>query len=141
MSLWFIFTMPNWTQIAVTCPTPNAEAVAQLLLDAGGAGVQTDDTSLIFDQSEDATFAPREHAVITSYFAPEHNADELQSELKDMHQKLGITFVMVTHDLHEAFTLGSQVVIMNEGNIEQFDTPENIRQEPANEWVKEFLTF
>lgn len=66
---------------------------------------------------------------------------KLQSELKTMHQKLGITFVMVTHDLHEAFSLGSQVVIMNEGNIEQFDTPENIRIKPANKWVKEFLSF
>lgn len=65
----------------------------------------------------------------------------LQSELKAMHQKLGITFVMVTHDLNEAFTLGSQVVIMNDGNIEQFDTPENIRRKPANEWVKEFLSI
>ena len=74
--------MPNWTQIAVTCPTPNAEAVAQLLLDAGGAGVQTDDTSLIFDESEDATFAPRETAVLTSYFAPELDAQTLQTELE-----------------------------------------------------------
>lgn len=66
---------------------------------------------------------------------------KLQNELKEMHQKLGITFVMVTHDLHEAFNLGTQVVIMNEGRIEQFDTPENIRANPANEWVKEFLSF
>jgi osmoprotectant transport system ATP-binding protein len=66
---------------------------------------------------------------------------KLQSELKEMHQKLAITFVMVTHDLHEAFSLGTHIVIMNEGNIEQFDTPENIRQNPANEWVKEFLTL
>lgn len=66
---------------------------------------------------------------------------KLQNELKAMHQKLGITFVMVTHDLHEAFSLGSQVVIMNEGNIEQYDTPQNIQQNPANEWVKDFLSF
>lgn len=62
----------------------------------------------------------------------------LQNELKEMHQKLGITFVMVTHDLKEAFTLGTQVVIMNEGRIEQYDTPDNISEKPANEWVKEF---
>lgn len=65
----------------------------------------------------------------------------LQSELKEMHKKLGNTFVMVTHDLHEAFTLGTHVVIMNKGMIEQYDTPQNIRQQPANEWVKEFLSF
>lgn len=66
---------------------------------------------------------------------------KLQSELKEMHQKLGITFVMVTHDLHEAFTLGTHVVIMNEGKIEQFDTPELIREKPANMWVKNFIDF
>jgi osmoprotectant transport system ATP-binding protein len=65
----------------------------------------------------------------------------LQKEMKTMHQKLGITFVMVTHDLHEAFTLGTQVVIMNEGKIEQFDTPEIISAKPANEWVKEFIAY
>ena len=65
---------------------------------------------------------------------------KLQSELKEMHQKLGITFVMVTHDLHEAFTLGTQSVILNDGYIEQFDTPEIIRSKPANEWVKQFIT-
>ncbi len=62
----------------------------------------------------------------------------LQKELKEMHQKLGITFVMVTHDLKEAFTLGTKVVIMNEGKIEQYDAPDNIREKPTNEWVKEF---
>ena len=62
----------------------------------------------------------------------------LQKELKEMHKKLGITFVMVTHDLNEAFTLGTKVVIMNEGNIEQYDTPEVIKEKPTNEWVKEF---
>lgn len=62
----------------------------------------------------------------------------LQNELKEMHKKLGITFVMVTHDVKEAFTLGTQVVIMNEGRIEQYDTPETIREKPANEWINEF---
>lgn len=62
----------------------------------------------------------------------------LQNELKEMHKKLGITFVMVTHDLKEAFTLGTKVVIMNEGEIEQYDTPETIKENPANDWVNEF---
>lgn len=66
---------------------------------------------------------------------------KLQSELKEMHQKLGITFVMVTHDLLEAFTLGTHIVIMNEGKIEQFDTPEMIQKQPANEWLKNFITI
>jgi osmoprotectant transport system ATP-binding protein len=62
----------------------------------------------------------------------------LQNELKEMHKKMGITFVMVTHDLKEAFTLGDFVAIMNKGKIEQFDTPENISEKPENEWVREF---
>ncbi len=66
---------------------------------------------------------------------------KLQSELKEMHQKLGTTFVMVTHDLQEAFTLGTYVVIMNEGKIEQFDTPEMIQKQPANKWLKNFITM
>lgn len=65
----------------------------------------------------------------------------LQREIKEMHRKLKITFVMVTHDLHEAFTLGTHVVIMNKGEIVQFDTPENIQKEPFNDWVKEFITI
>ena len=62
----------------------------------------------------------------------------LQNELKEMHKKLGITFVMVTHDVREAFTLGKKVVVMNKGIIEQYDTPDNIRENPANGWVEEF---
>jgi osmoprotectant transport system ATP-binding protein len=64
----------------------------------------------------------------------------LQNELKEMHKKLGITFVMVTHDLKEAFTLGDFVAIMNEGKIEQFDAPEIISEKPGNDWIKEFIT-
>jgi len=66
---------------------------------------------------------------------------KLQSELKEMHMKLGITIVMITHDLHEAFTLGNVVIIMNEGRIEQMDTPEIILNKPANEWVKKFTAI
>lgn len=63
---------------------------------------------------------------------------KLQIELKEMHNKLGITFLMVTHDLHEAFSMGTHVVIMKEGGIVQYDSPENICKNPANEWVYDF---
>lgn len=63
----------------------------------------------------------------------------LQHEIKEMYRKMKITFIMVTHDLHEAFTLGTHVAIMNKGEIVQFDTPENIQHEPVNKWVKEFI--
>ena len=56
-----------------------------------------------------------------------------------MHEKSGLCFVMVTHDLHEAFTLGTKVAIMNQGKIEQYDTPENIQNNPASEWIENFL--
>ncbi len=65
----------------------------------------------------------------------------LQSEIKQMHSELGLTFIMVTHDLHEAFTLGTQVAIMNEGKIEQFAVPEFIRANPASGWIKDFITL
>jgi osmoprotectant transport system ATP-binding protein len=65
----------------------------------------------------------------------------LQREIKEMHRDMKITFIMVTHDLNEAFTLGTHVVIMNKGEIEQFDTPQNIKQNPLNAWVKEFITI
>ena len=64
----------------------------------------------------------------------------LQREIKAMHEKSGLSFVMVTHDLHEAFELGTKVVIMNQGEIEQYDTPDEIRKNPASEWVEDFLT-
>ena len=71
----------TWTQIEVTCALEHAEAVAQLLLDAGGAGVQTQDTQILFDQSEDAQIVPRDNALLTSYFAPETDAQTVQNEL------------------------------------------------------------
>lgn len=63
----------------------------------------------------------------------------LQKEIKEMHRKLRLTFVMVTHDLLEAFSLGTQVVVMNQGKIEQVDTPGAIRENPASRWVEDFL--
>ncbi len=65
----------------------------------------------------------------------------LQSEIKQMHRELGLTFIMVTHDLHEAFTLGTQVAIMNEGKIEQFAEPAFIKANPASGWIKDFITL
>lgn len=65
----------------------------------------------------------------------------LQNEIKEMHRKLGITFVMVTHDLQEAFSLGTQMAIINKGIIEQYDAPDTIIKEPANNWIKEFVNI
>ena len=65
---------------------------------------------------------------------------KLQDELKQIHAKTETTMIMVTHDLSEAFSLGTEVVIMNNGKILQKDKPEVILKQPVNDWVKEFVS-
>lgn len=60
----------------------------------------------------------------------------LQDQIRTIHSKSSITILFVTHDIHEALSLGSRVVVMNEGIIEQFDTPSNIINNPSSEYVK-----
>lgn len=55
---------------------------------------------------------------------------EMQLELKGMHEKLGITFIYVTHDQEEALTMSDKIVVMSEGKIQQIGTPEDIYNEP-----------
>ena len=64
---------------------------------------------------------------------------EMQIELKDMHDKLGITFIYVTHDQEEALTMSDKIVVMNEGKIQQVGTPEDIYNEPKNAFVADFI--
>lgn len=64
---------------------------------------------------------------------------DMQMELKEMHQKLGITFVYVTHDQEEALTLSNTIVVMSEGEIQQIGTPTDIYNEPANAFVADFI--
>jgi osmoprotectant transport system ATP-binding protein len=59
----------------------------------------------------------------------------LQDELLTIHKKLGKTILFVTHDIHEAFKLGDQVIVMNEGKVQQHDAPYNILFRPANTFV------
>lgn len=67
--------------------------------------------------------------------------NDLQEELQAIHQKLNQkTFVFITHDIYEAFKLGTRVVIMDKGTICQFDTPENIIKNPGNEFVQKLIT-
>lgn len=60
---------------------------------------------------------------------------KLQDELLQIHGGLKKTFLFVTHDIEEAFRLGTRVMIMNEGRILQFDTPEQILKNPADGFV------
>ena len=64
---------------------------------------------------------------------------DMQMELKEMHKKLGITFIYVTHDQEEALTLSDTIVVMNEGVIQQIGTPTDIYNEPCNEFVADFI--
>ena len=64
---------------------------------------------------------------------------DMQIELKEMHRKLGITFIYVTHDQEEALTLSDTVVVMNEGRIQQIGTPKDIYNEPVNAFVADFI--
>ena len=64
----------------------------------------------------------------------------LQEELLKLHQQLeDKTFIFITHDIHEAFRLGSKVLIMDEGKICQFDSPENIIKSPKGEFVTRLI--
>ena len=64
---------------------------------------------------------------------------DMQIELKEMHKKLGITFIYVTHDQEEALTLSDTIVVMNEGKIQQIGTPTDIYNEPVNCFVADFI--
>ncbi len=60
--------------------------------------------------------------------------------LREIHDRLGISSIFVTHDREEAFALADKVAILNLGRIQQFDPPQVIAQNPANGFVSEFLT-
>ncbi len=64
---------------------------------------------------------------------------DMQLELKQMHKKLGITFIYVTHDQEEALTLSDTVIVMKDGMIQQIGTPEDIYNEPENAFVANFI--
>ena len=63
----------------------------------------------------------------------------MRAELKHLQHKLGITTIYVTHDQIEAMTLASRVAIMNEGILQQVDTPKNIYNDPVNLFVAGFI--
>ena len=64
---------------------------------------------------------------------------EMQLELKEMHKKLGITFIYVTHDQEEALTMSDKIVVMREGDIEQVGTADEIYNDPVNRYVANFI--
>lgn len=64
---------------------------------------------------------------------------ELQVSLNNLQQQLKKTIVFVTHDMEEAMKLGDKICIMNSGEIVQYDSPDNILQKPANDFVARFV--
>ena len=63
----------------------------------------------------------------------------LRSELKRIQKKYGTTMIYITHDQEEAFAMSEKIMIMTEGIIHQLDTPENIINNPADDFVKTFV--
>ena len=64
---------------------------------------------------------------------------EMQTELMRIQKSLKITFIYVTHDQEEALTMSDRVVVMKDGEIQQIGTPEEIYNEPENEYVARFI--
>ena len=64
---------------------------------------------------------------------------DMQVELKNIQQSLGITFVFVTHDQEEALSMSDRVVVMDNGKIQQIGTPQDIYNEPQNAFVADFI--
>lgn len=64
---------------------------------------------------------------------------QMRAEIKKLHQKLKTTFIYVTHDQTEALTMGDKIVVLNDGIIQQTDTPYNIYHHPKNVFVATFM--
>lgn len=63
----------------------------------------------------------------------------LQKEVKQLQADKKMTILFVTHDIQEAFLLGDRVIVMDNGQIQQFDTPDNIVLHPANDYVRQLI--
>ena len=65
--------------------------------------------------------------------------EQMQSELKSLQRKLGITFIFVTHDQHEALSMSDRIGVFNQGKIEQIATPDELYHRPSTRFVAEFV--
>ena len=64
---------------------------------------------------------------------------QMRVEISKLHQRLGATLIYVTHDQTEAMTLGTRIVVMKEGVVQQIDTPQNLYDHPCNRFVAGFI--
>lgn len=67
------------------------------------------------------------------------NREIMKKELKSIQKKFDATMIYITHEQEEAFFMSDRIMVMNEGNIEQIDTPQKIYQYPASQYIKEFV--
>ncbi|ETJ32362.1 Multiple sugar-binding transport ATP-binding protein MsmK, partial [human gut metagenome] len=65
--------------------------------------------------------------------------NHMRVELAKLHKKLNNTIIYVTHDQTEAMTLGSKIVVLKDGTVQQADTPQQIYDNPVNEFVAGFM--
>ncbi len=65
--------------------------------------------------------------------------EELQIEIKTLHQEVGVTIIYVTHDQEEALTMSDRIAVMNRGRIEQLGTPRDLYHAPCNGFVADFI--
>jgi spermidine/putrescine transport system ATP-binding protein len=64
---------------------------------------------------------------------------QMQTELKSLQKKLGITFIYVTHDQEEALTMSDRIAIMKAGKLEQLGSPSDVYENPESEFVANFI--
>jgi sulfate/thiosulfate transport system ATP-binding protein len=64
---------------------------------------------------------------------------ELRVWLRELHERMGITTIFVTHDQEEAFALGDLVAVMNAGQIEQYGAPDDVRRSPKTPFMRDFI--
>ncbi len=64
---------------------------------------------------------------------------QTRAEITKLHQQLGTTFIYVTHDQVEAMTMGTRIAVMKDGMLQQIDTPQNLYDKPANQFVAGFI--
>jgi putative spermidine/putrescine transport system ATP-binding protein len=65
--------------------------------------------------------------------------EQMQLEIRHLHQRLGVTMVYVTHDQHEALTMSDRIAVFHRGKVQQLDAPEKIYEEPTNAFVARFI--
>lgn len=68
-----------------------------------------------------------------------HLRDVMRKEIKKIQKQFGVTMIIVTHDQEDAFKIADQVIVINEGHIEQIGTPEELYKEPKNNFISSFI--